>query len=114
MKRLNSKAALVAALTAAAVLGGFAPSESRPFVPDSKCENETLASVTSHPSFKPGDDILVQGECTVSAGPYEVGTITIANGVLRFEDTTIALRTKGIVIDHGGSLIAGSTDAPFG
>lgn len=106
--------AAVVALAAIAVLASAHQSESRPFVPDTKCENEPLASATSKPGFKPGDDVLVQGTCTVGAGGYDLGTIIIANGVLQFDDAAISIRTKAIVIEHGGSLIAGSDAAPFG
>ena len=100
MKTFSLRAAVVA-VTAVAMLWSAGPSESRPFVPDTKCENETLAQATSPPRFKPGDDVLVQGTCTVGAGSYDLGTITIANGVLQFDDAAITIRTKAIVIEHG-------------
>lgn len=63
-----------------------------------------------------GKDLRVAGNCTVpkSNTPYKYGNINIlAGGTLDFaEDGKIELWTKGIIIENGGVMTAGSPTTP--
>ncbi len=60
-------------------------------------------------------DLTVNGTCTVSAGTYTYHNINIVSGgMLQFNDATITLYAENIVVENGGSLIAGSDSAPIG
>ena len=66
-----------------------------------------------------GADILINGVCHVGDGTYTYGNVNIiAGGKLVFDETipkvNINFWAKGILIENGGILTAGSPAAPFG
>ena len=62
-----------------------------------------------------GSDLIVNVDCKVAAGTYKFGNVNIiAGGVLRFADATIDFWAANILVENGGSLIAGSPTAPIG
>ena len=63
-----------------------------------------------------GADLVIKGECTVeTAGTYKFRNVNIiAGGVLRFADATIDFWAANILVESGGSLIAGSPSEPIG
>src|SRR5262249_42344740 len=65
-----------------------------------------------------GDDVdlTLSGPCTLDTGTHKFRNVSIQQGgSLVFQDTKkTELTVHSIVIDKGGSLIAGSTDAPIG
>jgi len=63
-----------------------------------------------------GADLVIKGECTVeTAGIYMFRNVNIiAGGVLRFTDATIDFWAANILVESGGSLIAGSPGEPIG
>ena len=91
----------------AAVTGS---TEARPFTPE-KCRSGSLADL----NLPVGTDLVVAGPCTVGAGTYRLGNVNImAGGSLTFDDATIDLWVKSILIENDGSLIAGTPQAPIG
>ncbi len=75
------------------------------------CANGILAPGT-------GDDLLVTGSCTVGAGTYHYGNVNIIEGgTLQFIESTKAetdFWAKSILVENGGSLIAGRQAEPIG
>ena len=61
-----------------------------------------------------GEDLVLSKACNVPAGTYQYGNINIINnGSLTFKDEIINFWAKSILIQNGGSLIAGKPD-PIG
>jgi hypothetical protein len=61
-----------------------------------------------------GKDLVLSKACSVPAGIYQYGNINIINGgSLNFKDEVINFWAKSILIQNGGSLIAGKPD-PIG
>jgi len=66
-----------------------------------------------------GNDIVINKGCaadgSVPNGLYQYGNINIvANGSLSFADAVINLWARNILVENGGTLIAGSPDSPIG
>jgi cell migration-inducing and hyaluronan-binding protein len=66
-------------------------------------------------------DLEVTGPCDVKAGTYTFRNVNIytpsdqmTGGSLHFDDAVIDFYAESIVVEKGGSLIAGSTTAPIG
>jgi hypothetical protein len=99
-----------AALVAAVLCGLNVPAEARD-VRVERCPGGMLTQT----SQDYGDDLLVTGSCTVGAGTYQWRNVNIINGgSLSFQDATIDFWAKSILVENGGSLIAGSPNAPIG
>jgi hypothetical protein len=61
------------------------------------------------PKVQDGGDMVIKVDCTVEAGIYKVGNVNIIKGgTLRFADATIDFWAKNILVESGGSLIAGA------
>ena len=75
---------------------------------DSGKDYETLEKRTD------GKDLWVLGNCRVPAGDYIYGDVNIyGKGALTFQDEVIDFWAKNIVVENGGSLLAGVA-APIG
>src|SRR5262245_41881014 len=62
-----------------------------------------------------GEDIVLSASCSVGAGTYHYGVVNIINGgSLNFQDKVIHFWAQSVVVENGGSLIAGSTSTPIG
>jgi hypothetical protein len=63
-----------------------------------------------------GGDLEVTAPCTVGAGTYEYRNVNIygENASLTFKDEMIDFWAYGIIVEHKGSLIAGSDTDPIG
>jgi hypothetical protein len=62
-----------------------------------------------------GSDLVVKKDCTVGPGTYKFGDVYIVvGGTLRFQDATIDFWASNILVENGGSLIAGSPENPIG
>ena len=62
-----------------------------------------------------GSNLVVNGTCTVSAGTYMYQNINIIkDGTLQFSDAAIILYAANIIIENGGTMIAGSVNASTG
>jgi G8 domain len=73
------------------------------------CQGGTL------PPTQDGSDLIVNVDCQVGAGNYKFGNVNIiAGGTLSFADATIDFWAANILVENGGSLIAGSPSAPIG
>ena len=108
MNRANKTAIVVAVLLVIAALP-FPTSSAQAQRPDS-CLGGTLT-----PPTPAGSDLVVKVDCTVGAGTYKFGNVNIlAGGILRFADATIDFWAANILVENGGSLIAGSPTAPIG
>src|SRR4051794_21884059 len=72
--------------------------------------NNTLQQPAS-----PGtSDLLVNKLCKVTAGTYKWRNVNIvAGGTLDFEDATIDFWAANILVENGGTLSAGTSDAPI-
>jgi cell migration-inducing and hyaluronan-binding protein len=74
------------------------------------------------PSGDPTTDLQVTGPCEVPAGTYTFHNVNIYSttpgvapeGSLNFDDAVIDFYAENIVIENGGSLIAGSKNTPIG
>ncbi len=108
MTKLNKTAVVVAMLLMIAALA-FPTSSAQAQRPDT-CLGGTLT-----PPNPSGSDLVVKVDCTVGAGTYKFGNVNIlAGGILRFADATIDFWAANILVENGGSLIAGSPNAPIG
>lgn len=57
-----------------------------------------------------GRDLLIKVDCTVGPGLYKVGNVNIIEGgTLRFTDASIEFWAANILVESGGSLIAGAS-----
>ena len=85
------------------------------------CNDSTkdhLANITGGPTV----DLQVTGPCEVKAGPYTFHNVNIYStnpnvipgGSLTFDDAKIDFYAENIVVESGGSLIAGSPTGPIG
>jgi hypothetical protein len=79
---------------------------------DDVCPNGVLAAGS-------GADIVINKACladgNVPSGQYSYGNINIiVNGSLTFADAKIDFWAKGILVENGGSLLAGKTSEPIG
>ena len=75
---------------------------------DSGKNYETLEERTD------GKDLWVLGNCRVPAGAYTYGDVNIyGKGTLTFQDEVVDFWARNIVVENGGSLLAG-VDAPIG
>jgi G8 domain len=75
---------------------------------------DTCLGGTLAPSTPAGSDLVVKVDCTVGAGTYKFGNVNIlAGGTLRFTDAKIDFWAANILVESGGSLIAGLPD-PIG
>ena len=62
-----------------------------------------------------GGDIVLDHPCNVPTGTYQYGNINIINGgSLNFKDEKIDFWAKSILVENGGSLIAGTLQSPIG
>lgn len=66
-----------------------------------------------------GQDIVISTPCSVkgdvSNGKYSYGNVNIINGgTLTFSDAKIDFWSSGILVENGGTLAAGTPDAPIG
>ncbi len=62
-----------------------------------------------------GDDLLVTGTCLVGGGLFRYGNVNIVqNGILMFLDATSDFWAKSILVETGGSLLAGTMEQPIG
>ena len=60
-------------------------------------------------------DLVVSGKCEVKGGTYYYGNINIIkDGTLKFDDALTDFWAKSIIVEKGGSLIAGTEKAPIG
>ncbi len=76
------------------------------------CPNGILRPI---PVKEDMQDLVLSQACMVPAGTYQYGEIDIINGgSLTFKDEKINFWAKSILIQNGGSLIAGSTSDPIG
>jgi hypothetical protein len=108
MTKANTKTVAVAVLLIAAALA-FPTSSAEAASSMASCTG-TLA-----PPSQPGTDLLVKVPCQVGAGTYQFGNVNIiAGGSLIFADATIDFWATSILVENGGSLIAGSPTAPIG
>src|SRR5262245_53699716 len=86
-------------------------------VPASRVEAKTGHSCTSSPAgvLKPhvdGTDLVIQQglDCQVKAGTYKFRNVHILDGgILRFTDANIDFWAANILVEKGGSLLAGVT-----
>jgi hypothetical protein len=63
----------------------------------------------------PGVNIVITKECKVNVGTYKFGDVHIlAGGTLEFTDSVIDFWAANILIENGGSLVAGAPDNPIG
>ncbi|MGH6849153.1 MAG: G8 domain-containing protein [Methylocella sp.] len=99
-------------LTGALTAAGSNPAQAQ-YAPD-KCTGGILAPGT-------GKDLLIDNECTVGGGKYEYRNVNIVSGgKLKFEEAANSLNlrihfwAKSILVEYGGSLVAGSPANPFG
>jgi hypothetical protein len=75
---------------------------------DSGKDYETLEKRTD------GKDLWVLGNCKVPAGTYTYGDVNIyGKGTLTFQDEVVEFWARNIVVENGGSLLAG-VPAPIG
>jgi len=72
------------------------------------------------PAGDSGTDLEVTGPCEVAGGVYTFHNVNIytatgasSGGTLKFDDATTEFYAENIVIENGGSLIAGSQTAPI-
>jgi hypothetical protein len=76
-----------------------------------KCRDRVLREGEGGPNA----DLELSDTCEVSPGRHELHNVSILQGgSLVFRDAKTELTVHSIVIDNGGSLIAGATDAPIG
>ncbi|MEP7098061.1 MAG: G8 domain-containing protein, partial [Dokdonella sp.] len=62
-----------------------------------------------------GADLVVTAPCTVQAGTYKFKDVhVLANGVLTFDDVVTDFWAANILVENGGSLVAGSPESPIG
>jgi len=62
-----------------------------------------------------GEDLVLSKACMVPAGTYQYGNINIiSGGSLTFNDAKIDFWAKSILVENGGSLIAGTPEKPIG
>ncbi|WP_437972150.1 G8 domain-containing protein [Sorangium sp. So ce260] len=62
-----------------------------------------------------GEDLEVKGPCAVAAGMYRYRHVNIwGGGALTFADAKIDFWASSILVEDGGSLIAGTPEAPIG
>ncbi len=73
------------------------------------------------PAGDQNTDLVVTGPCRVKAGTYTFHNVNIfmnsgalQGGSLTFDDAKIDLFAESILIENGGSMIAGSATAPIG
>lgn len=60
-------------------------------------------------------DLKVEGPCAVGTGDYYFHNVNIINnGSLNFSDQQIGFYAENIIVENGGSLIAGSPSDPIG
>jgi G8 domain len=109
MTRANTKTVAVAAFLIAAVLA----------FPTSSAEAQKRGVESclggAVPPTQDGSDLIVNVDCNVGAGTYKFGNVNIiAGGALRFADATIDFWAANILVENGGSFIAGSPSAPIG
>jgi len=70
---------------------------------------------TLQPPATPGIDIRITDRCQVKAGTYKFGNVNIVDGgKLIFTDAKIDFWASSILIENGGSLLAGDGDKPIG
>ncbi|MBI4382196.1 MAG: G8 domain-containing protein [candidate division NC10 bacterium] len=104
------KTVVVVALAAGTLLAEARPSEAKD-APVHPCGTGTMVW---HAADK-GDDVEITNSCTVLAGTYKYGNVNILNGgSLIFTDATIDFWAASILVENGGSLIAGTPSAPIG
>lgn len=73
------------------------------------CTGEPLAPTTS------GDELLVDKAVCVGAGTYKYKDVhVIDGGTLEFEDAQIDFWANNILVENGGTLRAGTPEAPIG
>ena len=64
---------------------------------------------------KAGEGLSITKPCRVIAGSYRFGNVNIlGDGTLTFADAAIDFWASGILIENGGTLIAGSAEEPIG
>ncbi len=62
-----------------------------------------------------GEDIVLSAPCSAGVGTFHYGNVNIVNGgSLTFQDQAIDFWSKNILVENGGSLVAGSPGAPIG
>jgi len=62
-----------------------------------------------------GEDIVINSACSVGAGIYHYGNVNIVSGgTLSFQDKEIDFWAQAIVVENGGSLLAGDSVNPIG
>ena len=109
MTRANTTTVAVAVLLIAAALAFPTSSAEAQKRGVESCQNGTV------PLTQDGSDLIVNVDCQVGAGTYKFGNVNIiAGGALRFADATIDFWAANILVENGGSLIAGSPTAPIG
>src|SRR4030095_3143308 len=109
MTRANTKTVAVAVLLIVAVLAFPTSSVEAQKRGVESCQDGTV------PPTQDGSDLIVNVDCKVGAGTYKFGNVNIiAGGTLSFADATIDFWAANILVENGGSLIAGSPPAPIG
>jgi hypothetical protein len=133
-------ALLLAALILACLAAG-APARAKTITCGDQANPGTLQklkAVLTAQSYTPGDDLEVVGTCEVEGGlmggqspSYRFGKVNIyskkpdtcpltvlpaapCGGTLNFDDALIDFRASSIIIERGGSLIAGNPNTPIG
>lgn len=115
MSGILVRAAVMAAAVAAVAGGwvGLAGAQARPV----GCLGGELepAPVPLAPEGPVARDLVVKEDCRVRAGTYYFQRVNIiAGGTLRFDDAAIDFWAWSIVVENGGSLVAGTPEQPIG
>lgn len=75
---------------------------------------ETCASGVLPPG-SPDTDLVLTAPCRAGAGTYQFADVhVLAGGVLAFDDALIDFWAANILIENGGTLVAGSPESPIG
>lgn len=111
MFSIRTRSALAALATAAALLLCGTPIAAQTAPP---MEGETCAEGVL-PAGSADTNLILTSRCVVEGGTYQFADVHIlSGGVLTFKDADIDFWAANILIENGGSLVAGSPEAPFG
>src|SRR5262245_57392195 len=99
---IRTRLAMVALLAMAVVSMSWARGAEAQRGNTESCLGGTLEQIQD------GSDLIVKVDCAVGAGTYKFKNVHIlAGGILRFADATIDFWAANILVENGGSLLAG-------